>query len=310
MSFQKTKVEGIPLTLELAREFAMLRPLPGEREERPSRREYLLNAIKEGTFGGPSWARGIDRADKMVYRLDGQHSSKLLINLDDVPFPSGLLVTVDTWEFDSISEDGAALFNLFNHPKSARTNEDAIGIYRAQAAIELSNIDRGFLVKVGNGIAEYERGLPSESNPDVLPPRERGLYFIQGKHRYGPFACWMAAFEETKNASFMSRPAIVAEMLSDWLHDAGRAGEFWNYVLRENHPEVDHDTRTLAETFRSWAMQKKYKASQYRGKAATAWRHYLRETRGSSKIEPRNESVIPELGAEPRTELPPDQLSL
>jgi hypothetical protein len=237
----------------------------------------LLNAIKDGKFGGPSWARGIDRSDNTEYRLDGQHSSKLLISLpDDVPFPSGLLVTIDTWEFDSIAEDGAPLFNLFNHPKSARTNEDAIGIYRAQV-VALSDISKRLLMRIGDGIAEYQKGLNSQSAV-VLAPRERGVYFEE-EERYVRFACWISPFKDTKNARFLERPAIVAEILHSWLANADRATEFWDYVLRESHADPDHETRTLAETFKSWAMQKKYKPSQYRAKAATAWRHYLREMR-------------------------------
>jgi hypothetical protein len=284
MSFQKIKVEGVPLTLELAREFANLPELPGEREIRESRQEYLLRELRDGAFVGPNWARGIERGTKKIYRLDGQHSSKLLSNLPaDTPFPINLLTTMDTFEFDSLAADGAALFNLFNHPKSARTNEDAVGIYRAQSPIELRNIDRAFLVKIGNGIAEYIRGLPDNSKKEpVHQPRQRGMYFTDATHKYSQFACWVATFREAKNSTFLSRGSIIAEMLSDWLIDADRGGEFWSYVLRENHPEVDHETRSLAETFRTWSLQKKYKPAQYRARANTAWKHYLKEIRSGA----------------------------
>jgi hypothetical protein len=275
MAFTKVKVEGVPLSVELANEFAALSPLPGERDERDQRREYLERHLRNGTSGGPCWARGRCLSDGSVYRLDGQHSSKLLSNLPpDIAFPTGLLVTIDDWEFDTLEQDGPAVFNLFNHPKSARTNEDAVGIYRARAKV-LNDISKPFLVKVGDGIAEYERGRDGGM---VLVPRERGSYFLLSD-QYRDFTLWIGRFRTTKNAAFMKRPALVAEMLADWLYSSEHATEFWQYVLTESHPEADHETRALAEQFRQWSMQKKYKGADYRKRAASVWKHYLREVR-------------------------------
>jgi len=262
----------------LAKEFAELKPLPGERDERPGRLDYLLRHVQQGTFGGPCWARGIDKSTGVLYRLDGQHSSKLLAALGADLFPKDLLVTVDDWEFDSVDQDAAAVFNLFNHPKSVRSNEDVIGLYRAQS-VDLADIPKKLLVHFGNGIFEHQKTVLAPEKGVLLTPRERGLYFVHGKYPFGPFACWAAGFAETKNHDFLARPAIVAEMVSSWKVDPDKATEFWTMVLCENHPEVDHETRTLAETFRQWSMQKKYKTTQYRTKASTAWKHFLREQR-------------------------------
>jgi hypothetical protein len=278
--YKKVEVTGVPLTVELAREWAAMTPLPGERDERPSRHAYLLSMVQHRLFAGPAWACGIERATGRKYRLDGQHSSKMLASLpDEVGFPTGLLCTVETWEFDSVGEDGATLFNLWNHPKSARTNEDAMGIYRAQAPAEVSDLNKQFLVKVVNGIYEHEKMLDPKQAL-LLPPRERGLYFSSAKgERYCAFAAWVDTLRDLKNAAFLARAAVVGEMLNHWLKDRPKAEKFWDFVYRENHPDVDHETRTLADTFRSWSVQRKYRGAQYRMKAATAWRRFLMEQR-------------------------------
>lgn len=280
MSFQKVKVEGKKLTPELAQTFAKMPPIPGERDERPSRRDFLLRCIRNGTFGGPSWACGKCREDGKLYRFDGQHTSKLLSALPEgVPFPDGLLATIDTWEFDSIESDAPTLFNMFNHPKSARTNEDAMGVYRARVPT-VHDIDRKLLQKIANGIHEQQSKLPQDKNPLYFEPRERGLYWqYEG---FAEFASWAATYAITKNAAFLGRSGVVAEMLVDWNHDKSQATEFWNLVFRESHPEPDHETRTTAETFRAWSNQPKKKCADYRKRAATAWKHFLRESKNAA----------------------------
>lgn len=279
MAFKKISVEGVPLTLQLAREFAALPPLPGERDVKPARLQFLEARLRDGRFDGPTWARGHCRADGKTYRLDGQHSSKLLASLPEgLPFPEGLLVTINTYEFDSIEMDGAPLFNLFNHPRSNRTNEDAVGIYRAAAAAELREIPKPLLSDLAAGVGEYNKGLPPET-AWLLQARDRPSYFVHRKE-YEQFALWATRFTEVKNAVFLRRAPIVAEMLSNWLHDGDRATEFWDYVLRENHPEPDHETRQVAETFREWITAvKKRRNADYRKKASRTWNNFLKEAR-------------------------------
>lgn len=277
--FRKIESNSQPLTLELAKEFVALKPVPGERELRPPRLHYLAVQLRDGTFGGPNWSRGIDRETGQLYRLDGQHSSNLLADLPSgLTFPEGLLVTIDTYEFDLV-EDTAAVFDLFNHPKSARTSEDAMGIYRARIPA-FADLERNFLLKVANGIAEYEK---TQEQGVLYEPRKRGLYFTHYP-KFEKFAIWCEEFNSYKNDDFLNKAVIVAEMCHHFLLDQPRATEFWRLVFSENHPEVDHETRILAQTFREWSMvPKKYRPDQYRSRSKTAWKHYLREVGQSAQ---------------------------
>jgi len=273
--FTKTHVTGVPLTLELAQSFVNLTPLPGERDQKPKRIDFLLRCLRDHTFDGPSWARGRCATDGQTYRLDGQHSSAMLVSLSrlapDVPFPDGLLVTVTDYEFGSISEDGAALFDIFNHPQSSRTNEDAMGFYRAHT-VPLHDIATRTLVKIAGGIREHQKALGKHGM--VYPPRSIGLYWKEP--RFEQFASWAATFEDTKNRGFLAKPGIVAEMFGDWSEHPALAEEFWAYVFYENHPEAEHETRELAQTYREMQIKRKHRTADYRKRAATAWRHFKR----------------------------------
>ena len=275
--FTKMNAEAVPLTRELAQTHATLAPLPGERELKPSRLNYLLTQIKDGRFVGADWAVGKERSSGEVYRLDGQHSSYLLANLPvEIPLPS-TLVTITTYEFDHVEIDADGLFNLFNNPASVRSNEDIMGLYRASHA-ELSALSRRLLIKITNGIANYEKDRLDRGAKDarVWLPRKRGNYFTNP--RYIDIALWMATFQGTKNDDFLAKPPIVAEMIEHKLTNPAVADQFWLYVFTEGHPEPDDITRTLADTYRTWLQtQKKHKPEQYRQKAAIAWKHYVRE---------------------------------
>jgi hypothetical protein len=273
MAFKKISVTGIPLTVELAQEFANLQPMPGERDVKPGRIQFLAQLLRDATFDGPEWARG-DCGEGGMYRLDGQHTSHLLANLESlapgVAFPAGLLVTLTEYQFDSVENDGPPLFDKFNHPKSSRTNEEAMGVYRARRR-SLSEIPNRMLSKIAAGILEQQRGI---KNGVVYSPRALGLYWKNDQFTH--FAEWCASYETTKNSGFLSQRGIVAEMFADWREDHTLAEEFWDFVFRETHPDADHETRTLAETYRDMAIKRKHRTVDYRKRAITAWKHFRR----------------------------------
>lgn len=286
MSFLKTNVDGIPLTQDFLTEFCKLPQMPGERVLRPKRIMFLLGKLRSGKFVGAEWHVAIDRETEIKYRVDGHHSSVMLSTLpSDVPFPTGLLMSLTTYECDSLGEDGADIFNLFNNPESVRNNDDAMEMYRARVT-EVSAIESRLLGKIAMGIIEYNKEMANKGSKSavVYKSRNSGLYWENPT--MVQFACWAAAFNETKNAAFLARSPIVTEMFVDWQSNTDHATEFWELVFKESHPEPDHHTRELADTFKSWLSEKKHKQNDYRKKAATAWKHFLRENRGSDPEPP------------------------
>jgi hypothetical protein len=279
--FRKVKVETVPLTPEVAARFANLTPLPGERSMKQSRMSYLSTCLLRGKFSSPDWALGICREDGQSYRLDGQHSSHTLVNLPvGATFPD-LEVTISTYEFDSMDADASDLFNLFNNPRSVRSNGDMMGIYRAKFP-ELQDYSREFLVTVGNGLHEYEsqRKKKAKAKDAVLfDARDRGLYFGHpSRPDFLVFTHWLAKFRG-KNENFLKKPVIISEMLADYVMDAAQADEFWHLVFSESHPDPEHETRELASFLREelrHAKDPKIDMALLRKRSAKAWKVFTK----------------------------------
>ena len=307
--YQKTEVKLEPLTLELAKETSTMQGLPGERELKATRVSFLYNHVKQGSFVGPSWAIAVCRTTGERYRINGQHSSNMLAGLTPESFPPGLLVTIEVYEFDSMADDGPGLFNLFDHPKSARTDTDYMGILQAQFP-DLSELSKPFLMKVSNGITQRirtkkeeerklrESGARPEDFPamsatiptEILAHRDQGAYFAFDGCRQ--FALWLHRWHEAKHAAFINRAGIVAEILDDWEQSPEIATEFWDYVLHFNHPEPNHETRELAETLKAMFGKPKAKQADFQQRAKRSWSRYRRlraaESRAAaSKKEPK-----------------------
>ena len=103
---------------------------------------------------------GFCRETQEMYRLDGQHTSNALASLTPETFLQlqGKNVAIKTYEFDSVEVDGAPLFDMFDNPKSTRSNGDMMGFYRSETD-DLAEVESNFCLQIANGIAEYENSL-------------------------------------------------------------------------------------------------------------------------------------------------------
>ena len=281
---QKVNSELVPLTRELARQFAQMKPVPGERPLRASRLKYLESRLQQQRFCSPTWAKALIEGAGGEWRADGQHSSHLLATCEDGLFPSGLSVTVDTYRLDDILEL-ADLFDLFDNPISARSNADKLGIYIADYA-DLAKLDRAFLGRAARGIDYYCRDLfKSNSKVMVFGAREHGLYFhADGANR--DFAVWLYGHRQTKHAWMIGKPGIAAEIYSDWRNHPELADRFWTEVMTERNPDPDDETRELSRTFREWSRkQPRVRQDRFRVHAKKAFDRFRRNSR--AKAAPR-----------------------
>lgn len=297
MYFKKsTRIE--PLTLDLAKEVAAMPGLPGERELRTSRLKFLRNHMKDGSFVGPNWAIAVHETTGEKFRINGQHSSNMLAALEPADFPSGLNVTIDTYGFTDMAQDVAGLFNLFDHPRSARSDTDYMGISRARYP-EFAGMDNGFLVKVAAGIDANIRNRTVDSADakirlleELLPHREHGNYFLDEPYRH--FAVWLYQWREAKHFGFIGRNGVTSEILDDWRTSPEFAAEFWNYVFRENHPDPEHESRELVRELQSLAgKSKKVSADEWQKKTKKYWSRYYRFRR-TQESEEANQVTLEE----------------
>ena len=64
-------------------------------------------------------------------------------------------------------------------------------------------------------------------------------------------------------------------MLTGYKKSEPVATEFWGLVLREDHPDADHESRELARTFNEWKARASRKTqADYRKKASIFWKRY------------------------------------
>ena len=263
------------MTPELAKKFATMDKLPGERPLKAKRLKFFEDHIKEGTFIDPSWSVGVCKKDGKTYRLDGQHTSTILASQPPETFPQNKLATIITYEFDSVEDDAAMLFDTFDNPQSSRNNEEMMGVFRASHN-DMSELSNSLCVHVANGIFQYES---SQGKGVIYPPRVRGLYFTD--ERNIKFAHWIKSLfddDNVKNGWLLSKPGIIGEMLADWLFNNEVASEFWGYVLRENHTDPDNITRELAEDLKRWRVKQERKSQEdYRSRAQKSWKRYRKE---------------------------------
>jgi hypothetical protein len=270
--FSKTNVTLETCTQELAKTFATMPGLEGERPLNPKRLEFLDAHRKAGTFVSPTWAIVIDKTTGQKYRTNGQHSSRMLADCPPEEYPTGLLVSIEEYTSDDLAHDAFILFQLWDHPRSARSNADVMNQHVRHYA-DLAGIEAKLCLTLCSGIARFEASRGEKG--EVLSARERGAY-LQHDH-YRSFVVWAATLSGTVHASLLNKPGVVAEMVANRGSDPTEADEFWRLVFTESHPDSDHETRELSRTLREWARKKpKVGQDRFRREAAKQWRRFRR----------------------------------
>jgi len=270
--FAVTNVSLESCTQAYATAFATMPALPGERALRPARLKYLTECRQAGQFTSPTWAVVIDKVTSQRYRANGQHSSKMLMDCPPEEYPASLMVIVEEYTTDDFEHDAVAIFDIFDSPRSARTNEDVMNLYRSGYP-ELAAVSSAFCVHIASGIAMFEK---SRKNGVLYEPRKRGLYLETPSYR--DFILWAVAFEDSHHGWLFGKPGVVAEMIANRESDPADADEFWRLVLTEAHPDPDHETRELTRTLREWASKPRVRQERFRKEAAKQWRRYHRAT--------------------------------
>jgi hypothetical protein len=235
----------IPLTPDIALEFATMPTFKGERALRPGLIKHLESRISEGLFHSPKWAFAWMRGVK--YRMNGQHSSNVLCNANG-DFPKDLDVIVDEFVCDT-EEDLAVLFEQFDNKRSSRTEADIFGAHGRVALgdLEIANSE---IRDVVNGIAYHLHLRAIESAAQGFHERvDVDRMSLIAKYR--EFFEWRKSIGTTKaRAKNMARKALGAAVFATWTHNKEAATDFWSQLMSESNPDVDHPTRVLGRFIR------------------------------------------------------------
>jgi hypothetical protein len=292
---RKINSELVPLTRELAEKYAKMQPLPGERGLKPSRLRFFRTHLGQHTFNSPTWSKALIAGSEAEWRADGQHSSTELANCDESVFPQNLMVTLNTYQMDSLA-DAPDLFDLFDNPMAARTNVDKIGVYVAVFP-ELAHMDHALLTKITRGLDYYYRDLSKEladqQTIQLYVVREHGLYFNEEPHRL--FVRWLHVWCSSKHSWMIGKPGLLAEMFSDWKSDPELATRFWGEVMMESNPDPDDETREFSRKMKEWARkQPTTRQDKFRSQAKKIFDRYRRiMTQADRKESTVTEPVFP-----------------
>lgn len=255
MSINLKDVEQVPLTPELAKTFQNMPRLSGERRLKEGRCKYLRNALATGTFRDVMWSTCTIGDDPTKYRGDGQHSSKVLTELEADKFPQGLKAIVTNYHLDDAGQDVAVYFDMFNNPVSARTPDDRMHMYRHwHPELEQLDVPEAFLSKVAKVIAYYRQEI-NESDDErfltIQPARERGLYFNDAECR--AYALWLYQWRSTRNFSELLKldNELLTETYYEWKESAENATELWTEVFEGSNPHADSSSQRIIAFFRA-----------------------------------------------------------
>jgi len=295
----------VPLTREFAIKHYSMPAMDGERELKASRVAIFTALLETGQFLSPVWSIAILRGTGQVYRADGQHTSCALTRIPDEYFPVARNIAYRVYEIDSIEIDGPTLFLQFDNNLSARQNVDYIGVFLARHP-DIQNLSRKFTVETMAAVAYYLRDLGRrETDPTKRPvvhkTQDHGIYLENPTYR--GFALWLNRWCGTRNAWLLRRPAVIAEVLSQWMRDPELATTFWDWYFTEGHHEADHETRLLSVALNKLHLNRA-KAEDYRIAVKKHWNRFCRALKTEIKPTKSTKRRLPLRKVEAEPSLP------
>src|SRR5262245_28119251 len=221
LPFRLVKTEVLPLTFELVQQFKTMEGSPTEREVNPARCKYLYEKFAAGHLIPFLWC--IADLNGKKYRMNGQHSSTVLAQMDGM-FPKN--GTVLRSEFSVKDKEGLAyLFRQFDDRKSARTPADVSGAYQGLYD-EVKDVNRASAKAAIEGAAWYRRvieGVPTPTGDD-----QYGLFAVRA---LDTFVHWASEIFSIKTPEMMKLPVIGA-MYGTFTTNEAEAKPFWEEVAR------------------------------------------------------------------------------
>jgi hypothetical protein len=231
-AFTLEKSECVPLTRELATQFAAMEASPTERPLNPARIKYLTERAYAGQLVTFHWAKALmgSTAPIREIRVNGQTSSNMLLKLDGA-FPSDLYVHIDTYAVADMN-GALLLFRQFDARESSRKPGEVAGVF--QMANGLTDISKP-LGKLGvEGYAWWNARIERLGN---RKGDDRYSFFSDtGLH---PFLHWYAEVCGTAaDATKLKKIPIIAAMYETYEVNEMEARIFWPQVGGNGYDET------------------------------------------------------------------------
>ena len=252
MGYKLLKVETLKggLSESVLAEHASLPDIPGERDLKKPRLKFLTERAELGDFNRCEWARCRCKEDGKDYRVNGNHSKKVLEGIRDgeieADFPSGIPVTVQWYECDTLL-DLADVFDQFDNKKSAREPADKLNVFVAQHD-DLIGIDKKLIGKVLTGVDWGVKHVPSitEECAGHVPESAYDRGELLNVDSVRDFIDTMNEYQGSAFNAWESKSGILASIFKVYLEDREKAG----LMLDQTMNEVGEECESYAKTMR------------------------------------------------------------
>jgi hypothetical protein len=239
------KLVGKPVTVratnKLATEFSTMDPVPHERGLSQRRLEIYKKILDQGAFRPVTWAKAYCTETNGTYRVNGQHTSTLLV-LQEGNFPE-FYVTVECYACDTLT-DVANLYNTFDSRLQSRSVHD-INRSFASTVPSLKYVHDRVIHLIVSGVNYHLHGQGSNHFYGRITPADRAEVLLE----YEGFGVWLSDLlegtQEIGKRHLMRQP-VVAVMFGTWKKDPALASEFWTLVRDETGATPEVPDRRLA----------------------------------------------------------------
>ena len=250
--------------------------MPGERKLKASRLTAIRSWIANKRFCRAHFAYAECAEDGKTYRVNGQHTSTVLSECnDDDPkafdFPKDIQVDLEFWKCDTKSEL-SDIFDTFDNPKSARTNDDKLGVYQAQYS-DLQGVSRKVCKAGLQAINELRRQKNEDGKPAVAL-RETGLLLAETEVR--EFIRWLMSFDNAPNRLWANQ-GIGAAMAESFYEDRDSSDAIWSQVIDEANPDPRDPKRLWASQIRATVARSTRNKGWYFRNARKEYRKWKKE---------------------------------
>jgi hypothetical protein len=276
--WKRTKSEVRVFNLQEAKAFSLehhnLPRAPTERTLESDRVKKILERLKSNMAVSFNWS--LVRYDGQWYRMNGQHSSKAILDYDGPALLDDLVFHVDSYEATK-REGMVNLFQQLDARWSGRSKRDVSGAFQGLAP-DVAKCNRDRAKMAVDGAVWYRRVV--EKVPVPSGDDQYELFFEASLH---PFIIWADGVTSIKTPE-MNMPAVLGAMYATYCKSESGAQEFWGKVA-SGSDGTDHSTAVLAEDLlasREASKKKEGKnvlaAGDVYGKCILAWNAFRKDS--------------------------------
>lgn len=239
--YEKLSAKAVIVTKKLAEEFRDMTEVPGERALKEHRLQVYRNMFLENTFRPCTWASAYCEETETTYRVNGHHTSVLLVELVD-KLEYKYQVYVERYSCPTMA-DVSELYATFDSKDGVRSSGDINWQYAQSIPALKGTVVARTVDKVASGMAYH---LWKAASYNMNPADRAGLLA-----EHTDFVLWYDALlksdkdDPTRGThKHIDKVPVVAGIFGSYQKCQSRALEFWKLV-RDGTVNRPHPARVL-----------------------------------------------------------------